>query len=41
MTTLPLDPFMKWGLIFIGLIKPVGRYTGNKYILMVMDYATK
>jgi hypothetical protein len=41
MTTLPLDPLMKWGLDFIGPIKPMGRYTRNKYISMVMDYATK
>jgi hypothetical protein len=26
-TTLPKKPFMKWGLNFIGLIKPVGRLT--------------
>jgi hypothetical protein len=28
---------MKWGLDFIGLIK----LTGNKYILVVIDHATK
>jgi hypothetical protein len=32
---------MKWGLVFIGPIKPVGRWTRNKYILVVIDYATK
>jgi len=26
-TTLPKKPFMKWGLNFIGLVKPVGRLT--------------
>jgi hypothetical protein len=32
---------MKWGLDFVGSIKLVGRYTGNKYILITIDYATK
>jgi len=28
-TTLPEEPFQKWGLDFIGLVKPVSRLLGN------------
>ena len=38
---LPLDPFQKWGLDFIGPFTPVTAQTGNKYILVAMDYCTK
>ncbi len=40
-TTLLDEPFMEWGLEFIGPIKPLGRLTRNKYILVAIDYATK
>ena len=40
-TILPLDPFQKWGLDFVGPFKPLAARTGNKYIIMVTDYFTK
>jgi transposase InsO family protein len=40
-TILPAEPFKKWGLDFIGPFKPVVAHTGNRYILVAIDYATK
>jgi hypothetical protein len=40
-TSLLKEPFMKWGLDFMGLIKLTKRYTRKKYILVATDYAAK
>jgi hypothetical protein len=40
-TTLPKEPFMKWGLNVIGPIKPTRRLTWNKYIIVAINYAIK
>ena len=38
---LPLEPFQKWVLDFMGPFKPPATCTGKKYILVVTDYCTK
>jgi hypothetical protein len=40
-TTLPKEPFMKWGLNFISPIKQIGRLTWNIYVIIATNYATK
>ena len=38
---LPLEPFQKWGLDFVGPFTPAAARTGNKYVLVATDYCTK
>ena len=38
---LPLEPFQKWALDFVGLFKPATLRTENRYITVATDYYTK
>jgi hypothetical protein len=38
---LPIKPFTKWGIDFIGPIKSTSRYKGNRYVMVVTDYISK
>jgi hypothetical protein len=40
-TSLPKEPFMKWGFDFVGPLKSTRKYTRNKYIFIATDYAIK
>jgi hypothetical protein len=40
-TTLHEKPFQKWGLDFIGLVKPASRLSSNQFILVATNYVTK
>jgi hypothetical protein len=35
------EPFMKWGLYFMGLIKLTTKSIGNQYIFVATNYTTK
>ncbi len=35
------EPFMKWDLDFMGLVKPTAKYIGNQYIIITTNYTTK
>ena len=38
---LPLEPFQKWGLDFVGPFKAPAARTSNRYIVVATDYCTK
>jgi len=35
------EPFMKWGLDFMGPIKPTSNITNDQHIIVVTNYTTK
>jgi hypothetical protein len=37
----PTKLFTKWGIDFIGSIKPIGCYTSSRYVLVAIDYTTE
>jgi hypothetical protein len=38
---LTFEPFMKWGLDYMGPIKALACYTRNQHIIIAIDYITK
>ena len=38
---LPQEPFEKWGLDYVGPIKPAARGSQARYIIVATDYLTK